>query len=212
VSEPGKKSAIGDMAAKLAAEGTSVALTGAGGENPAAEDGAGDLFAGLDQEFAAFDCDTIAPPAPAKRGAGRPKGSPNRSTLQLQRYLMSRGYRDPAEFLAATMSMDTRALAAKLAGHADTSRVSFNDALDVLDLQRRAAGELLPYFHKRLPQAVELTGDGARPLIMIMDGPTGITSAVDGSETMSAFDLVEYQEVSATPADKSHDARSHDDD
>lgn len=211
MSEPGKKSAIGDMAAKLASEGTSVALTAGGAENPAAEDGAADLFAAIDQEVAAFDRDTIAPPPPARR-AGRPKGSPNRSTLQLQRYLMSRGYRDPAEFLAATMSMDARALAAKLAGHEDATRVSFDQALDVLDLQRRAAGELLPYFHKRLPQAVELTGDGARPLIMIMDGPAGGATAADGPETMSAFDVVEYQEVSRPAADRSQEDRSHDED
>lgn len=212
MTEPGKKSAIGDMAAKLATEGTSVALTGGGAENSAAEDDIGDLFGALDAEVATFDLDTIAPPTPAKRGAGRPKGSPNRSTLQLQRYLMSRGYRDPAEFLAATMTMDTRALAARLAGYKDERRVTFDEAMEVLNLQRRAAGELMPYFHKRLPQAVEVTGDGARPLIMIMDGPAGIASAADGPETMSAFDVVEYQEVSAKPADQSHDDGSHDDD
>jgi hypothetical protein len=211
VSETGKKSAIGEMADKLASEGTATALTAAVAGNSDA-DGSADLFAAIDDEVAAFDRQTIAPPAPAKRAAGRPKGSPNRSTLQLQRYLLSRGYRDPAEFLAATMSMDARVLAAKLAGHEDASRVSFGDALDVLDLQRRAAGELLPYFHKRLPQAVEHVGEGARPLIMIVDGPAGGGSAAGSSDAMSVFDLVEYQEVSDTSADRSHDNRSHDDD
>lgn len=209
VSEPGKKSAIGDMVSKMATEGTSVALTGAGAGNPAAAgdgEGDGDLFGELDLEVAAFDRSTVAPP----RRAGRPKGSPNRSTLQLQRYLMSRGYRDPAEFLAATMSMDVRQLAARLAGHEDASRVSFDQALDVLDLQRRAAGELLPYFHKRLPQAVEVTGEGARPLIMIMDGAVGAASAGAGAETMSAFESVEYQEVSDTGNGKSQADRSQD--
>lgn len=208
MSETGKKSAIGDMAAKLASEGTSTTLTAAGAGNLAAptdDDGTADLFGAIDQEIAAFDRDTIAPPAPAKRAAGRPKGSPNRSTVQLQRFLLSRGYRDPAEFLAATMSMDARVLAAKLAGHEDASRVSFGDALDVLDLQRRAAGELLPYFHKRLPQAVEHVGEGARPLIMIVDGPAGGGAASGNPDAMSIYDTVEYQEVNPDPADKSHD-------
>ncbi len=121
---------------------------------PAPEKSAADLFAA---ELADFDGQAIAPPV--KRGAGRPAGSPNRTTLQLQKMLMARGYRDPAEFLAAVMSMDTCELAARLGC----------EPAEAIKHQLRAAGELLPYFHQRMPLAVEHTGEGARPVIVISD-------------------------------------------
>lgn len=165
----------------------------------------GDLFAALDAEVEAFAGQAIAPP---RRGAGRPPGSPNRSTLQLQGYLRARGYRDPAEFLAATASMDARALAAALAGHNNPALVTFDQAIEALKLQRAAAAELLPYFHQRMPQAVHHTGDNGRPVIMIVDAATAARGASrDGA--MSAFDLEEIQGVSDDPAGSSHGDASH---
>lgn len=192
-----RKSSVAAIASDL---GHSVAHTRGAAENPD-----GDLFAAFDAEAGQFEGQAIAPP---KRSAGRPPGSPNRSTLQLQRFLMARGYRDPAEFLAATVSIDARALAAALAGHDKPERVEFGQALEALKVQRAAAAELLPYFHQRLPQAVHHTGDQGRPVIMIVDGAAGARLAkADGA--MSIYDAEEFQQVSADDAASSHGPPSH---
>ncbi len=208
----GKGSALSEMASDLASEGSSVALTGGGGEKSGGEAAMGDLFRSLDAEVASFEGATITPPA--KRGPGRPAGTPNRSTLQLQRYLQARGYRDPAEFLASIVSMDTRALAAALKGAGEAAPVTFDQALEALKLQRAAAGELMPYFHQRMPQQVEHTGDAARPLIMIMGGAAGAAAPAASDGAMSIFDRLQNQSVTveAEPSEPiwSHDYTSHD--
>lgn len=172
-----EKSALA-KAADSAAEGNSVARTPApaGGS---AEDA--DLF-GL--ELDAFEGATIRP---AKRGPGRPPGSINRTTLQLQRVLMARGYRDPAEFLAAVMSMSTDELAKALGCK----------PVEALPHQLRAAAELMPYFHQAMPKAVEVKGDAPRQLIVMGD-------LVNGN-------VVTNQQVNHAVAEGSHDKGSHDD-
>lgn len=97
---------------------------------------------------------------PAKRGPGRPKGSPNRTTLQLARLLRARNYRDPAEFLAALVTMDTRELVKSIGGE---------DPEKVLNIQRAAAADLMPYFHQRLPAVAEEQKEEARTLIVMGD-------------------------------------------
>ena len=189
------------LAALVAEMGTSEAHTRGLAEKSAGDD----LFAAIDAEVEAFAGQAIAPP---KRGAGRPPGSPNRSTLQLQGYLRARGYRDPAEFLAATASMDARALAAALAGHGKPDLVTFDQAIEALKLQRAAAAELMPYFHQRMPQAVHHTGDNGRPLIMIVDAATAARGASrDGA--MSAYDLEEIQALGDDAPRPSHGEASH---
>jgi hypothetical protein len=195
----GKKAAVADLAADL---GPAMALTGAASENSGA-----DLFAALDVEVSQFDGSAVAPP---KRRAGRPPGSVNRSTLKLQGYLQSRGYRDPAEFLASIVSADPRELAARLAGVKDVRLMTFDQALEVLKLQRNAADALMPYFHQKMPIAVHHQGDGAaRPLIIIGDGPRG-GGARDGS-AMSIYDVEDFQRVGDGGAEGSHGNGSHDD-
>lgn len=202
--ERGRGTALGDIASDLASEGTSVVPTG----GRAGNSGLGDLFRDLDDEVGGFAGATIAPPK--RKGPGRPAGSLNRTTLQLQRYLQARGYRDPAEFLASIVSADTRELAAALKGMPVAS-VGFDDAVEVLKLQRTAAAELLPYFHQRQPQQVEVKGDAPRALIIINDGGAAVGRSGMGG-AMSAFDIVEDQGVSPLAGDRSHDTRSHDDD
>lgn len=121
---------------------------------PAANDGAGDLDL-FGAELDLFEQATIAPP----KGKGRPPGSPNRSTVQLQKLLLAKGYRDPAEFMAALQSMDTKELAEKLSC----------GKLEAAQLQLRAAERLMPYFHQAMPQAVELKTDTPRKLIVMGD-------------------------------------------
>lgn len=226
----GRGSAVAGVASNLANQGSGVALTGGGGEKPgggAAGEGGealGDLFGVLDEEVAGFVSATIA--APVKRGPGRPPGSPNRTTLQLQRYLQARGYRDPAEFLASLVSMDTRALAAALRGpvppreDGEVPPVGFGEALAALELQRKAASDLMPYFHQRMPQQVEHRGEGARPLIIIHDAPAGGAVRPSGG-VMSVYDEIEAAavllsdqgleaDVGASDPGRSHVSQSHD--
>jgi hypothetical protein len=202
----GKSSAVADVAAQAGSDqGRAVSHTPAPADGPA-----GDLFA-FDQEVEAFAGDTFAPPA--KRGPGRPPGSPNRTTLQLQRLLMARGYRDPAERLAAIQSMDPRELARALAGLEDVKLVTFDQALEAAKLQNRAAEALLPYFHQKMPIAVQHSGDGQRPLIIINDGPTAAPAAPGRGVAMSihdAQDCEQDQRLSGDAPVPSHDEPSHD--
>lgn len=192
------KSALASLASEM---GPAVAHTRGGAE---ISDGP-DLFGALDAEVEGFAGQAIAPP---RRGPGRPAGSPNRSTLQLQAFLRQRGYRDPAEFLAATASMDVRALAAALAGHNKPDLVTFDQAIEALKLQRSAAAELLPYFHQRMPQAVHHTGDNGRPVIMIVDAATA-ARGVRADGAMSAFEIEEIQALTDAAAPPSHGDASH---
>lgn len=148
-----------------------------------------DLFGA---ELEPFEGMTVGP---AKRRAGRPAGSPNRSTLQLQKLLMQRGYRDPAEFLASIVTMDTRALAASLKG-VDVNLVKFDEAMEALKVQRSAAEGLMPYFHQKLPLQIEAKGDAPRTLIVMGDmvNPKSVTD----------------QRVSEIDGKMSHDDVSHD--
>lgn len=185
-----KGSAVVELAADL---GKGVAHTP---PNPG-ETAPGDLFADLDEALGDLAGHAIAPPA--KRGPGRPAGSVNRTTKQLQGWLMARGYRDPAEFLASIMSADTIALARKL---------GIEDKAEVLKVQVKAAGELLPYFHQQMPKQVELQGERPRALIVINEAGGGIR-APNSRGGLSIHDLEPIQQVSAKPAEPSHGSASH---
>jgi hypothetical protein len=190
MSGAGKSSAVAAVASELGSSGGHTPEAQKNGEQ-------GDLLRAFEEEVEGFEDQAIAPP---KRRAGRPEGSPNRSTLQLQKFLMQRGYRDPAEFLASVYSMDVKDLARRLGCK----------AIEALEVQRKAAAECMPYFHQRMPQAVHHTGDGARPLIIIADGPRGGAMVANGAEAMSVHDLMEYQEVSASQSDWSDESGSDD--
>ncbi len=206
----GKSSAVADVAAQAGSDqGRAVSHT------PAPADGAaGDLFA-FEQEIEGLADQAIAPPA--KRGPGRPPGSPNRTTLQLQRLLLAKGYRDPAEFLASILSMDVRALAGELSEPSkdddDKDRVVMQvHRGQALQLQIRAAEALLPYFHQKMPIAVQHSGDGQRPLIIINDGPAAAPVVPGRGVAMSihdAQDIEQDQRVSGDAPAPSHDEPSH---
>ena len=200
----GKSSAVADVAAQAGPDqGRSVAHTPA----PADAGAQADLL-GFEQELSLFEGDTIRPP---RRGPGRPPGSVNRTTLQLQRLLMAKGYRDPAERLAALQSMDVRELALALF-QPDDGKLSVAMVAEAARIQNRASEALLPYFHQKKPIAISHQGDGARPLIIIRDGegPGARASVVEG-ETMSIHD-VEPQQDQALSGDEhapSHSLPSH---
>jgi hypothetical protein len=182
-----KRSAVEETANSLKS-GLPVAHTPAA---PKAGGDEADLFAG---ELEPFEAGAIRPP---KRRVGRPPGSPNRTTLQLQRLLLARGYRDPAEFLAAIVTNDARQLAADLAGK-PLELVTFAEALEVAKLQRQAADGLMPYFHQKMPTAVEVKGDAPRQLIVMGD--------------VVNMKAVADQRLSAIDAEASHGDQSHEED
>lgn len=198
MSAPGKGSALADIAADL---GTGAALLPV---SPGGDGEQGDLLA-FERELDALDGATIGAP----RRRGRPAGSPNRSTLDLKRLLLARGYRDPAEFLASVMSMDVIELAKALRGGADGLQPSFDQAQAALALQVRAASELMPYFHQKMPIAVQHSGETARPLIVIAGGAATIQERQAGDGALSVHSLVD-QTLSGDGGASSHDRPSHD--
>lgn len=121
-----------------------------------------------------FDGQAVAPPA--KRGAGRPAGSPNRATSKVREYLLARGYRDPMELQAAIVAADPKELAKALCGPDERDKVTFGMVLDVVKLQQKAAADLMPYFHQAQPKALEVKVEGARPLMVfgVMTAPKGV--------------------------------------
>lgn len=144
------------------------------GAHAAAAENSDDLFQAFSEEVDALAGHTIAPP---RRAAGRPPGAVNRRTEQLQRWLLAKGYRDPAEFLAALASADPRELAARLKGKATLDGVTFDQAIEALKIQKDAAKELMRYFHTPLTP-VEANDDHKRTLIVI--GRDRVTVAPPG--------------------------------
>lgn len=193
MSAPGKGTALADVAALASNQGTGEARL----RSETGEIDQGDLLGlrELDDELALFDDQALKPP---KRRAGRPPGSVNRSTMQLKKLLAARGYRDPAEFLAAILSMDLKDLTALLGG----------DPAEAIKAQVKAAAELMPYFHQKAPVAVHHTGEASRPLIVVMDGPGGARSIGGADGAMSIHDVIN-QQVIETGGARSHGAGSH---
>lgn len=196
----GKSSAVADVAAQAGPDqGRSVAHT------PAREDdAAGDLF-GFEAELALFEDDTIRPP---RRGPGRPPGSVNRTTLQLQRLMRAKGYRDPFEFLASIYSMPTSELARALSEPAPDEEPRKVDREAAAKLQVDAAKAALPYAHQKMPIAIQHQGDGHRPVIIIHDGPISSPGRIVEGEAMSVHDE-QYQGLSEGAAAHSHGDNSH---
>jgi hypothetical protein len=82
-----------------------------------------------------------------RRGPGRPPGARNRSTEDWRRYLLSK-YRSPLEALAEAYSRPVRDLAAEL----DCKPI------EAFAVQMRAAADLAPYLHGKMPVEVAFTG------------------------------------------------------
>lgn len=99
---------------------------------------------------------------------GRPKGARNRKTAEVQAYYLARGYRDPLLILAEIANADPLALA-KLIGGKGAKRAA-------LDAIRGAAGELMPYFHGKMPVKVEVEG-GLLPVLAILTGSNQLDQA-----------------------------------
>lgn len=188
-----KSSAVAAVASELGCSAGHTPASGEIADQP-------DLLRDFEAETDLFADQPIAPPV--KRGPGRPVGSVSRTTKQLQSYLVARGYRDPAEFLAALVTADTRELAAKL---------GIEDRAEVLKIQRSAAVDLMPYFHQRQGPTEAPREPQARPLVMILEAGAG-SALRAGDLAMSINDVEQYQGHSDIDANASHGDASHDED
>lgn len=100
------------------------------------------------------------------RARGRPPGARNRKSVDFEKWYYSAGYKDPAVFLAELYSADPIALA----------RVAGLKVGEAVEIQRRAAVDLLPYLHGKKPTEIVVT-DERLPMLMIVTGTNQIEEA-----------------------------------
>jgi len=93
--------------------------------------------------------EAAAPAIEAERKGGRPPGARNRRTMEWVEYMGGR-YRSPLIVLAEIYSRPVDALAMELGC----------TRYEAFQLQLRAAEQLAPYLHQKLPLAVEFEGKG----------------------------------------------------
>ncbi len=149
--------------------------------------------------------------AGAKRGAGRPLGARNRKTEAFEKWFYAKGYRDPAQVLAEIITMDPRALQQialedkvargelQQAGTKDDpiQMVSVPGVLEIIDLQRRAAVDLMPYLHGKKPTEVVIT-DERLPILVVANGTNQMAEAarlIEGRAVMSIGQPVEASKI-----------------
>lgn len=113
------------------------------------------LFENLAEDERAFE-DTNPFKAPRRVGGSR-KGIPNRRTEDSKRYYSALGFRDPLAFLGHLITIQPDELAREM-------RMTLADALD---MQRKAAVDLMPYLHSKQPARVELGEGEAIPMLVI---------------------------------------------
>lgn len=178
---------------------TAVALLGGAGDLGLGGEEQPELFADAD------DAPSALPPAQSGPQGGRPKGSRNRSTEEWRRYLASR-YQSPLIGLAEIWSRTPEQLARELGlykfheGKLVTMRVEDPETGEVRDLPVLATGEAaamqlqarmaaLPYWHQKLPMAVEVSAP-TRGLVILGDLGGG-----DGAENDLALPLPPETEI-----------------
>lgn len=113
----------------------------------------GDLFGFDEQEALGGMMATIQPQK--RKGPGRPKGSPNRRTADLVKYIQA-NYRDPLLGFVDTANMDTIVLAKALGCK----------PIEALKAQISAGATALPYLHQKQATAVQVTGDVLAPFVV----------------------------------------------
>jgi len=95
--------------------------------------------------------------AAPRRGPGRPPGAANHTTRAWRDYLLAR-YSSPLIAMAETYSMPVEDLAERLGC----------DRLEAFKLQQKAAADLAPYLHGRMPLAVHV--DQRTVTLVVSDG------------------------------------------
>jgi hypothetical protein len=146
-----------------------------------------------------------------KRGAGRPIGARNKKSEAFERWFYAKGYRDPAQVLAEIITMDPRALQ-QIALEDKIARgerqqlgtkddpievVSVPSLLEIIQLQRQAAGDLMPYLHGKKPTEVVIT-DERLPILVVASGTNQMAEAaklIEGRAVLSIGQPIEASEI-----------------
>jgi hypothetical protein len=161
-------------------------------------------------------------PAP-KRGPGRPKGSANKRSGDLQRYIESTyggltpGQQSAAVGLvtAAELRADGGDLLVAMARKAARLATLIGcEGKEAWLLMQRERADLLPYIHQKLPPKAE-AGQGDTPTHTFYAVPIEETTAAGGGAQLGEWDtpadLIEYQGVSTEPGEQVTQPKSPDD-
>ncbi len=204
-------------------------MSGTGGAGAAVGllGGIGDIGAGAEEDltpdmFEAADAPLGLPPAPRPEPrsgpqGGRPRGSRNRTTQEWVRYLSSR-YQSPLVGLAETWSRPARQLAEALElkkivvlKDADGNERA-EEVLDVASavaMQQQARIAALPYWHQRLPLALEVKSEQLG--VMLIQGFKTPGEAPPQGLSLPIVEHEQNQSLSDEQPEKSHGIQSHED-
>lgn len=143
----------------------------------------------LSEQLALIPAETPAREAVkiARQGPGRRLGSVNKRTKDMAAFILSR-YRSPLIFLAEAYNRSVEDLQAELGCTKEAAYA----------LQLRAATELAPYLHGKMPVAVDMRV--AADMHLVIPGFNSAASTIDKAVADIKFltegEDVEYQEVS----------------
>lgn len=130
------------------------------------------------------------------KGSGRPPGATNKRTGKMSAWLSTLGFVHPGRFLAEIVAADTKELAEKLGCK----------PFEAMDVQRKAATDLLPYYESKMPVGITLP-DGVIPVLNI--GALDVTPRTQRGGGMSIDDPVQYQTLSDIEPVRSEGDPSH---
>lgn len=161
-------------------------------------------------------------PAP-KRGPGRPKGSGNKRSGDLQRYVEAvYGGLTPGQQSAAIGLVTAKELreaggdlvTAMAIKAARLARLIGCEGKEAWLLMQRERADLLPYIHQKLPPKAD-GGQGDTPTHTFYAVPVEEATAAGGGQQLGEWDtppdLLEYQGVSTTPGEQVTEPKSPDD-
>lgn len=115
-----------------------------------------------------------------RRGPGRPAGAINKKTQDMARMILAK-YQSPLVFLAETYSRKVSDLAIELQCK----------PVEAFQVQLRAAQELAPFLHGKMPVEVNVRGE----LPMLLLGDPAMFAAQYGIEENQGFNLLDLQPV-----------------
>jgi len=161
-----------------------------GDDEPDLLDGSPDL---LDLDGIAMAANQIAAP---RRERGRPKGAANKRNDAVFDYLEKMGHRNPAVTLSMIQTADTKALAKALGVDTPKGRLA------VLQLQMKAAADLMPYrYAKKVKAEVEV-----RKLHMFLAGSMNDAPVLGQAKGLSIFGTNEINGLAVRQTDgQSHE-------
>lgn len=123
-----------------------------------------------------------APPAPAVRAAGRPKGARNKRTTEIADYLSGK-YGFPLERLAQVYSSKPDTLQKELK----------INRLEAVKLIKDAAIACLPYMHQKQPVAVDVTQ--SKTISLVIGDITGAEGEVEAAAHEGISIILEKDET-----------------